>query len=56
MSGINKIIVSNNQKNGGSQSALNSALVSATGNVLEKTGIKNKGGDKGKYKESNNLK
>jgi hypothetical protein len=36
MSGVNKLIVSNNQKNKGSVSALKSALVNATVEVPKK--------------------
>jgi len=55
MSGTNRLINSNAQKNGDSLSVLKSNLSDATVNVLEKTNIKNKAGDASKYTSSNNL-
>lgn len=56
MSGINTLIKNLNQKNGESQSALQSALTSADVNVEDSIiEIKNKAGDPKKYTQSENI-
>ena len=55
MSGINRLINSNNQKAKASGSALGEALESASVDVMDPTEIKNKAGDQRKYTKSENI-